>query len=106
VQLEATTQPSKRHADGLVYRGCVTPQQVANLQEESGKDTDMIDGYDELPAEYQHKVKYALDNGHVEDADWKWDIECNRVGTKGFRVKAPPKKKGKKTAEVREMKAY
>jgi hypothetical protein len=44
-------------------RGCVTPAQVGNLIEESGGDTDMVDGYDELPTELQEKVQYALANG-------------------------------------------
>ncbi|KAF2645160.1 zf-PARP-domain-containing protein, partial [Massarina eburnea CBS 473.64] len=60
------------------HLGCTTPAQVAHLQEESGGDTDMVDGYDELPAEHQEKIKYALENGHVPDEDWKGDVECNR----------------------------
>ena len=31
----------------------------------------MVDGYDELPVEYQEKVQFALENGHVPDDDWK-----------------------------------
>lgn len=31
----------------------------------------MVDGYDELPKEYQEKVEFALSNGHVPDEDWK-----------------------------------
>jgi hypothetical protein len=31
----------------------------------------MVDGYEELPAEYQEKVNFALENGHVPDEDWK-----------------------------------
>lgn len=53
------------------FRGCVTPVQIEHLKEESGGDTDMIDGYDELPADLQEKVKFALANGHVPDEDWK-----------------------------------
>ncbi|KAF1959880.1 zf-PARP-domain-containing protein [Byssothecium circinans] len=81
--------------------GCVTPAQIANLQEESGGDTDMVDGYDELPSEAQERVGYALLHGHVHDEDWKGDVECNRVGAKGYRVKEKkaPKKKGKKGAD-------
>jgi hypothetical protein len=33
----------------------------------------MVDGYDELPAEYQEKIKFALENGHIPDED------CTRV---------------------------
>lgn len=54
-----------------VLRGCVTPVQLANLIEDSGGDTDMVDGYDELPANLQEKVDFALENGHVQDEDWK-----------------------------------
>lgn len=31
---------------------------------------DLIDGYDELPADAQEKVKRALDQGHVDDEEW------------------------------------
>lgn len=30
----------------------------------------MVDGYDELPDEYQEKIRYALENHHVHDDDW------------------------------------
>ncbi|KAL6704350.1 hypothetical protein ACN47E_008306 [Coniothyrium glycines] len=78
--------------------GCVTPQQISNLIETTDGDTDMVDGYDELPAEFQEKIKYALENGHVADEDWKHDPELNRPGQKGF-IKKVPKKKAKKNAD-------
>lgn len=53
------------------FRGCVTPKQIENLIETTGGDTDVVDGYDELPAEFQEKVKFALENGHIPDEDWK-----------------------------------
>jgi len=61
------------------YRGCVTPKQIGNIIEQLGgldgldldKDLDLLDGYDELPEEHQDKIKYALENGHVNDEDWK-----------------------------------
>jgi hypothetical protein len=49
----------------------VTPKQVENLIETTGGDTDYVDGYDELPPEFQAKIDYALKNGHVADEDWK-----------------------------------
>ena len=49
----------------------MTPKQIENLVETCGGDTDMVDGYDELPPEFQEKVKFALENGHVPDEDWK-----------------------------------
>jgi hypothetical protein len=53
------------------HRGCTTPAQIGNLKEASDGDTDMVDGYDELPADLQEKVKTALEEGHVADEDWK-----------------------------------
>lgn len=32
---------------------------------------DLIDGYDELDEDSQQKVYRALDQGHVDDEDWK-----------------------------------
>jgi hypothetical protein len=55
------------------HRGCVTPKQIENLVDTCGGDTDLVDGYDELPAEYQEKVDFALANGHIPDED------CTRV---------------------------
>ena len=49
----------------------MTPKQIENLLETCDGDTEMVDGFDELPAEYQEKVAYALKNGHVADEDWK-----------------------------------
>ncbi|KAL8995297.1 MAG: hypothetical protein Q9169_004941 [Polycauliona sp. 2 TL-2023] len=54
---------------------------------------EMLDGYDELPTDCQEKVKRALENGHVDDEDWKGDVEQNRPGMKGFRSPAAKKKK-------------
>lgn len=31
----------------------------------------MVDGFDEVPTEYQDKIKFALENGHIPDEDWK-----------------------------------
>jgi hypothetical protein len=62
-----------QHSD--ISRGCVTPKQIDNLIESSGGDTEMVDGYDDLPAEYQAKVDYALANGHVHDDDWN-GVSC------------------------------
>lgn len=48
----------------------MTPAVLHNWHETSGGDMDLIDGYDELPADAQEKVKRALDQGHVDDEDW------------------------------------
>lgn len=80
--------------------GCVTPKIIASLNETieegsgSGEDKDytVLDGYDELSAENQEKVRQALEQGHVDDSDWKGDIEMNRPGKTGFRTRTPKKK--------------
>ncbi|KAJ4337236.1 hypothetical protein N0V95_008392 [Ascochyta clinopodiicola] len=80
--------------------GCVTPKQIVNLIDTSGGDTDMVDGYDELPEEFQEKVSFALENGHIPDEDWNGDAEANRDGRSGMRLtKAEQKKKEKEAGE-------
>lgn len=75
-------------------RGCVTPAQIDNLIETSGGDTEMVDGYDELPEEYQEKVKFALENGHVPDEDWKgvspFDSHVSRAHTDRLGPRSQP----------------
>ncbi|KAF2208079.1 hypothetical protein CERZMDRAFT_19825, partial [Cercospora zeae-maydis SCOH1-5] len=58
--------------------GCVTPTVLHNWWETAGEDLDLIDGYDDLPADAQEKVKRSLEQGHVDDEDWNGDIEMNR----------------------------
>jgi hypothetical protein len=52
-------------------RGCVTPEQLKNVQGFIEGDMDLLEGYDELPAEAQEKVDFAIKNGHVPDEDWR-----------------------------------
>lgn len=53
-------------------RGCVTPNVIAHIQEASGGDVGLVDGYEELDVEeYKEKIKKALEQGHVDDKDWK-----------------------------------
>ncbi|KAL9585839.1 MAG: hypothetical protein Q9212_001276 [Teloschistes hypoglaucus] len=73
--------------------GCVTPAQIAGLQDTLEGEIEMLDGYEELPNDLQEKVKQAFDNGHVDDEDWKGDLEQNRPGKRGFRTPAAKKKK-------------
>ncbi|KAI9831548.1 MAG: hypothetical protein M1819_004778 [Sarea resinae] len=75
--------------------GCVTPVQIAKLIDYIDGDLDMIDGYDEIPSELQEKVARAVEQGHVDDADWRGDVEMNRPGATSFRVKAKKTKKTK-----------
>lgn len=58
----------------------MTPLQIRNLQDQVGPledldlDSDLphiIDGYDEISSESQDKIKFAIQNGHVADEDWR-----------------------------------
>lgn len=53
-------------------RGCVTPKQVASINDiVGGDDFSLLDGYDELSAENQEKIRDAVEHGHINDSDWK-----------------------------------
>ena len=52
-------------------RGCTTPQQLGNLKTTIEGNLDYLDGYEELPPDLQAVVARAVENGHVDDADWK-----------------------------------
>ncbi|KKK18802.1 hypothetical protein AOCH_002889 [Aspergillus ochraceoroseus] len=73
--------------------GCVTPKIIANFGELVGDDKDLstIDGFDELSPENQEKVKKAVEQGHVDDEDWKGDPEMNQPGKTGFRKRVSKK---------------
>ncbi|KAL5364324.1 poly polymerase and DNA-ligase Zn-finger region-domain-containing protein [Aspergillus floccosus] len=79
--------------------GCVTPKIISNLNETieelSGdkKDPEAIDGFEDLSPENQERVVRALEQGHIDDEEWKGDVEMNRPGKVGFRVRG-----GKKAA--------
>ncbi|KAL9058323.1 MAG: hypothetical protein Q9162_001778 [Coniocarpon cinnabarinum] len=73
--------------------GCVTPAQFSSWQDITGGDPALIDGLDELPEDVQQKVLRAFEQGHVDDEDWKGDLERNRPGMKGYRTPASVKKK-------------
>ena len=49
----------------------MSPKQIDNIKESIEGDLDMFDGYDELPEDLQEKVRKALDDGHVDDDDWR-----------------------------------
>ena len=49
----------------------MTPKQLESLHDVLEGDVEMFDGYEELPNDCQEKVKRALENGHVDDEDWK-----------------------------------
>lgn len=52
-------------------RGCVTPVVVSNIRDFIDGDFEMIDGFEEMPADWQDKIKRAVEQGHVDDEDWK-----------------------------------
>ncbi|KAM3413550.1 PARP-type zinc finger-containing protein C2A9.07c [Cercospora zeina] len=71
--------------------GCVTPTVLHNWWETAGEDLELIDGYDELPADAQEKVKRSLEQGHVDDEDWngagtfsKWDLGLQLTCSTGY----------------------
>ncbi|MCJ1432455.1 hypothetical protein MMC27_001811 [Xylographa pallens] len=68
--------------------GCVTPVQIANLNKEIEGNLEYLDGYEDLNDDDKAKVRQALADGHVSDEDWRYDIEMNRPGKKGFRSPA------------------
>lgn len=63
----------------FVFRGCVTPKIVGNINDLIGegddKDLDMLDGYEDLSPEIQQKIERALDQGHVDNEDWN-GVSC------------------------------
>lgn len=77
---------------------------------------DLVDGYDELPDHFQPKIMRALQQGHVDDEDWngvgeyssshellltlRQDVEANRPGHKGMRLKASKSKAERVCAHV------
>lgn len=54
-----------------VSRGCVTPAQIENLKIKSEGNMEYVDGYGELPEEWQVKIVRAMEQGHIDDEDWK-----------------------------------
>jgi hypothetical protein len=57
-------------------RGCVSPATIQNVKDKTGGDIDWLDGYEDLPADIQAKVKRAYDQGHVDDDDWRGVSDC------------------------------
>ena len=65
-------QVNDEHETKLALRGCVSPLNINTWKTETGGDMDNVDGYEELSAELQEKVARAIEQGHVDDEDWKW----------------------------------
>lgn len=60
----------------------MTPKQISNLKNSVDDDASNLDGYDDLPDDFQEKISKAIEEGHVADEDW------NGVSTnyEGFRL--------------------
>jgi hypothetical protein len=57
-------------------RGCFTPKQIANVKNDITGDSEdpdfsRLDGFDELNTDLQAKIRKAIEEGHVEDDEWK-----------------------------------
>ena len=50
----------------------MTPKQISNIKQAVEGDPSQLDGYDELPEDFQEKVVIALEQGHIADEDWGW----------------------------------
>lgn len=48
----------------------MTPKQITNLKKELNDDATELDGYEDLPEDFQEKVRDAVRDGHVADEDW------------------------------------
>ncbi|KZF19705.1 zf-PARP-domain-containing protein [Xylona heveae TC161] len=51
--------------------GCVTPSQIKNVSDAIEGDFEQLDGFDEIPEDLQDKVKRSVEQGHVDNEDWK-----------------------------------
>ena len=51
-------------------RGCVTPKQIGHIIDSVDGDANEIDGYEDLPEDFQEKIGQAIKEGHVADEDW------------------------------------
>lgn len=60
---------------------------------------DALDGYDELPDAEKKKVKKALEQGHVDDKDWRHEKGGNKPTEK--KASVPKKGKGKKNVSTK-----
>jgi hypothetical protein len=62
-----------RDSSNTFYRGCLTPRVIGNIRDALGEEGelnfDLLDGFDELPADIQEKIKKAMEDGEVAEAD-------------------------------------
>jgi hypothetical protein len=71
------------------HRGCVTPKQLVNVANFTQGNYSKVEGYDELDLEWKNKFRHAVQQLHVDDEDWKWDPETNRLGKRRLTKKKP-----------------
>ncbi|MCJ1307438.1 hypothetical protein MMC25_001084 [Agyrium rufum] len=92
-ELRCATQVTIKEHTTWKWRhwGCVTPTQIENIKEAIEDNLDYLDGYDEVNADSQAKIRKAFEDGHVADEEWKGDLAMNRPGKKGFRSPAAKK---------------
>ncbi|KAK1731474.1 uncharacterized protein BDZ83DRAFT_160810 [Colletotrichum acutatum] len=75
--------------------GCVSGEQIKHVQdlcERNGKfDFDAFDGYDEMGdhPDLQAKIRSAIEQGHIDAADFNGDPWMNKLGQRGIRGKKP-----------------
>ena len=56
---------------------------------------ELLEGFDGLNDDLQEKVKRAIEQGHVDDDDWKGEPEQNRPGKRGKFAHTPRKQQAK-----------
>lgn len=66
-----STRSDLPNANSFIFRGCVTPVQIQNLNNAIENNLDYLDGYAELDPSLQMVVQKALKEGHVDDSDWR-----------------------------------
>lgn len=49
----------------------MTPYQIEQWNDATSGDMDLVDGFDELDEETQEKVQRVIEQGHVDDEDWR-----------------------------------
>ncbi|AEO65689.1 uncharacterized protein THITE_119498 [Thermothielavioides terrestris NRRL 8126] len=88
--------------------GCVSGEQVVNMQEKLGVDKngeynwDMLDGWEELEdhPDLRQKVMRVIKQGHIDPEDFKGDPAYNKPGQKGIRPRAKKPKADDEATEA------
>lgn len=67
----ASIEPVTPNTGLISFRGCVSPKVISNMQTHCQGDLGLIEGYEEMPDEWQDKIARALEQGHIDDEDYK-----------------------------------